>query len=391
MPWKECKPMDERLKFIARLLDGEKMTTVCKEFGISRVTGYKVYNRYKECGLDGLKDRSRRPYRHANQLPFQIERTILKIKRDHPSWGARKIRDKLIKEYPMITPPAKSTVHAVLDRHNLVTRRKRRRHGKAQGTPLSHVKAPNGLWCADYKGEFLLGNKQYCYPLTITDYNSRFLLACEGLSSTRSDFAFSVFERVFKEYGLPAAIRTDNGIPFASPNAFYGMSRLSVWWLRLGIKIERIKPGHPEQNGRHERMHLTLKKEATKPASPNYLQQQERFDRFIGVYNNERPHQALGGKYPTEVYTPSSRIYRPPEEPEYPFHDRTVRVTKCGRICIGKRKINLSKAFACQLVGIREVADKIWLVSFMDYDLGFFDQDECRVEPTTNPFIPEKL
>lgn len=169
------------------------------------------------------------------------------------------------------------------------------------------------------------------------------------------------------------------------------MSRLSVWWLRLGIKIERIKPGHPEQNGRHERMHLTLKKEATKPASPNFLQQQERFDRFIEVYNNERPHQALGGKYPAEVYTPSSRTYRPPEEPEYPFHDRTVRVTKCGRICIGKRKINLSRSFACQLVGIREVADKIWLVSFMDYDLGFFDQDECRVEPTTNPFLPGKL
>ncbi len=391
MPWKECKPMDERLRFIARLLDGEKMTTVCKDFGISRVTGYKIFNRYKECGLDGLKDRSRRPYRHANQLPFQIERTILKVKRDHPSWGARKIRDKLIKEYPMITPPAKSTVHAVLDRHNLVNRRKRRRHGKAQGTPLSNVQTPNGLWCADYKGEFLLGNKQYCYPLTITDYSSRYLLTCEGLSSTRSDFAFSVFERAFKEYGVPAAIRTDNGIPFASPNAFYGMSRLSVWWLRLGIRIERIKPGHPEQNGRHERMHLTLKKEATKPASPNFLQQQERFDRFVGVYNNERPHQALGGKYPAEVYTPSSRAYRPPDEPEYPFHDRTVRVTKCGRICIGKRKINLSKSFACQLVGIREVADKIWLVSFMDYDLGFFDQDECRVEPTTNPFISEKL
>ncbi len=391
MPWKECKPMDERLRFIARLLDGEKMTTVCKEFGISRVTGYKIYNRYKECGLDGLKDRSRRPYHHANRLPFQIERTILKIKRDHPSWGARKIRDKLIKEYPMIPPPAKSTVHAVLDRHNLVTRQKRRRHGKAQGTPLSHVQTPNGLWCADYKGEFLLGNKQYCYPLTITDYSSRYLLACESLSSTKSDFAFSVFERTFKEHGIPAAIRTDNGVPFASPNAFFGMSKLSVWWLRLGIQIERIKPGHPEQNGRHERMHLTLKKEATKPASYNFLQQQERFDHFVEVYNNERPHQALNGQYPGELYTLSAKPYMPPEDPEYPYHDRTVRVTKCGRICIAKRKINLSQAFACQLVGIREVADKIWLVSFMDYDLGFFDESEGRVEPAQNPFLPKNL
>ncbi len=389
MPWKECKSMDERLKFIARLLDGEKMAPLCREFGISRVTGYKIFNRYKNCGLDGLQDRSRRPYRHANKLPYQIERTILHLKRQHPSWGAPKIRDKLIKEYPMIKPPAKSTVHAVLDRHGLVKRRKRRRY-KAEGTPLSDTHAPNGLWCADYKGEFLLGNKQYCYPLTITDYRSRYLLACEGLESTRSAFAFSVFERVFKDYGLPRAIRTDNGVPFSSPNALFGLSKLSVWWLRLGIRIERIQPGHPEQNGRHERMHLTLKKEATQPASFNCLQQQGRFDDFIEVYNNQRPHQALNGNYPGEVYTPSTRIYEQPQEPEYPFHDRTARVTQCGRICIKQRKINLSVVFAGQTVGIKEVADNIWLVSFMDYDLGFFDEEVGRIEPATNPFDPEK-
>ena len=379
--------MDERLKFVARLLEGEKMTPLCREFGISRVTGYKIFNRYKASGLQGLEDRSRRPYRHANQLPFQIERTILQLKRDYPSWGAPKIRDKLIQEYPMIKPPAKSTIHAVLDRNGLVKRRKRRRY-KAQGTTLEHVKQPNQLWCADYKGEFRLGNKQYCYPLTITDYCSRFLIACEGLSSTKSHFAFSAFERVFKEFGLPSTIRTDNGVPFASPNAFFGLSTLSVWWLKLGINIERIKPGHPQQNGRHERMHLTLKNETTKPAAFNFLQQQERFDDFIEVYNNERPHQALNGKYPGQLYTPSPRVYHPPQEPEYPYHDRTVRVTQCGRICIGRRKINLSRAFANQTVGIREVADKIWLVSFMEYDLGFFDQDEGRVEPAANPFVP---
>ena len=391
MPWKECKPMDERLKFVARLLDGEKMSVVCRDFGISRPTGYKIFNRYKECGLDGLKDRSRRPYHHANRLPFQIERTILKLKREHPTWGAPKIREKLIREYPMIKPPAKSTVHAVLDRHGLVQRRRKRRRGRAQGTTLKHVTQPNNLWCANYKGEFRLGNRVYCYPLTITDYSSRYLLACEGLSSTKSDFAFSVFERAFKEHGIPQAIRTDNGIPFASPNAFFGMSKLSVWWLRLGINIERIAPGHPEQNGRHERMHLTLKRETTKPPGYNFLQQQEKFDRFIDVYNNERPHQALAGRYPGELYTASSRPYEPAEDPDYPYHDRTLRVTKCGRLCIGKRKINLSQAFACQLVGIREVADKIWLVSFMDYDLGFFDEDEGRVEPAANPFIPQKV
>ena len=388
MPWKECKPMDERLKFVARLLEGEKMSALCREFGISRPTGYKIFNRYKNLGLEGLEDRSRRPYRHANKLPFQIERTIVQIKREHPTWGAPKIREKLIREFPMIKPPAKSTVHAVLDRNGLVKRRKRRRY-RAEGTPLSDAQAHNGLWCADYKGEFMLGNRKYCYPLTITDYRSRYLLACEGLESTKSPFAFNVFERVFKEFGLPGAIRTDNGVPFASPNALFGLSRLSIWWLRLGINIERIKPGHPEQNGRHERMHLTLKKEATKPASFNFLQQQVRFDNFIDIYNNERPHQALGGKYPGDLYTPSARTYRAPEEPEYPYHDRAMKVTKCGRLCIGQRKVNLSTVFAGQTVGVREVADKIWLVSFMEYDLGFFDEDVGRVEPAPNPFVPE--
>ncbi len=388
MPWRECNRMDERLKFIARLLDGEKMSALCREFGISRPTGYKIFNRYKDFGVNGLEDRSRRPYRQANQLPFQIERTILRIKQEHPSWGAPKIREKLLREYPMIKPPAKSTVHAVLDRHGLVKRRKRRRH-KAKGTALNHVQTPNGLWCADYKGEFRLGNKHYCYPLTISDYHSRYLLACEGLESTRSSFALAVFERVFKEYGLPHAIRTDNGIPFSAPNALFGLSHLSVWWLRLGIQIERIKPGHPQQNGRHERIHLTLKKETTRPAAFNFLQQQARFDDFVTVYNHDRPHQALNMKYPGEVYTPSTRVYRPLDEPEYPFHDRSVRVTQCGRICIGRRKINFSIVFAGQTIGIREVADNIWLVSFMQYDLGYFDDQADRVEPATNPFIPK--
>ena len=391
MPWRECNRMEERLKFVARLLDGEKMAVLCREFGISRKTGYKVFNRYKDYGLRGLEDRARSPYRHPNKLPFQVEKAILRIKQDHISWGAPKIREKLIKVYPMIKPPAISTVHAVLDRHGLVKRRKRRRY-KAKGTVLNEAKAPNALWCADYKGQFRLGNRKHCYPLTVTDYRSRYLLACEGLQSTKETGAFAVFERVFKEFGLPAAIRTDNGIPFASPHALFGLSRLSVWWLRLGISIERIQPGHPQQNGRHERMHLTLKKEATKPPGYNFLQQQERFDQFIAVYNNQRPHQALNGRYPGEVYTPSAREFHYPDVPEYPFHDRTIQVTQCGRICIGRRKINLSTVFAGQYIGIREIADQIWLVSFMHYDLGFFDQNENRVEPVgDNPFAPNVL
>ena len=391
MPWKEGNRMDERLRFVAKLLDGEKMSAVCREFGISRKTGYKIFNRYKDFGLRGLEDKARSPYRHPNKTPFQVEKAILQIKREHKSWGAPKIRDKLIKVLPIISPPAASTIHSILDRHGLVKQRKRRRY-KAKGTGLSTATAPNTLWCADYKGQFMLGNKQYCYPLTITDQFSRYLLACESLESVKESGAFPVFERVFKEFGLPTAIRTDNGVPFASAHALFGLSRLAVWWLRLGISIERIKPGRPQQNGRHERMHLTLKKEATKPPSYNFLQQQSRFEEFIEGYNNDRPHQSLEGRYPGEVYTPSAREFFHPEPPEYPFHDRTIQVTQCGRICIGRRKVNFSTVFAGQYVGIREIADEIWLVSFMDYDLGFFDQDVNKVEPVgENPFAPKLL
>ena len=208
-----------------------------------------------------------------------------------------KIRERLLRRFSGIPIPAKSTIHAVLDRHGLVERRGRVRR-RAQGTPLSLGQRPNELWCTDYKGEFLLGNRQYCYPLTVTDHASRFLLTCEALSSTREDYAFTVFERLFQERGLPANIRSDNGVPFASAHALFNLSKLAVWWLRLGIGIERIQPGHPQQNGRHERMHLTLKKEATKPAAANFLQQQARFDKFIEVFNHERPHEALDMKCP---------------------------------------------------------------------------------------------
>jgi len=232
----------------------------------------------------------------------------------------------------------------------------------------------------------MLADKRYCYPLTITDFASRYLICCDALATTKEIYAFTVFERAFKDFGLPLAIRTDNGVPFASASAFFGLSKLSVWWLRLGIGIERIKPGNPQQNGRHERMHLTLKKEATRPAAKNFLQQQAKFDRFIECYNHERPHQALDMKYPAELYTRSPRPYQGLSELDYPFHDRAITVTRCGRICIGRRKINLSAAFAGQTVGIKEVSEKIWLVSFMHYDLGFFDHEAGRVECAPNPF-----
>jgi len=386
MPWKASSVMEERLRFVGRLLDGEAMTDVCREFGISRKTGYKLFDRYKEHGLEALSDRSRRPVRYANQLPQQVESLIVRLKGEKPHWGARKIRELLIRQLiGDVRVPARSTIHAVLDRHGLVKRGGRPRH-RAHGTPLSEGAAPNDLWCADFKGEFKLGNGRYCYPLTVTDHASRFVLLCEALESTREDTAFTAFEQLFHERGLPIAIRSDNGVPFASPNALFNLSRLSVWWLRLGIAIERIKPGHPQQNGRHERMHLTLKKEATRPPGMNSLQQQDRFDAFVHEFNDERPHEALGMKCPAELYVASPRPYDGLPELTYPFHDRDILVTACGRICLHRKKINISGVLAGQRLGIKEVDEGIWLVSFMHYDLGYFDLEQKTLQPLDNPF-----
>ena len=298
MPWKASSVMEERLRFVARLLDGEAMTDVCRDFGLSRKTGYKIFDRYKEHGLSALSDRSRRPVRYANQLPQQVESLIVRLKAEKPHWGARRFASSwsggsaAMSEYRPRAPSMRFSI----------------------ATAWSSVAAvrdamPNDLWCADFKGEFKLGNGRYCYPLTVTDHASRFLLLCEALESTREDLACTAFERLFRERGLPLAIRSDNGVPFASPNALFNLSKLSVWWLRLGIAIERIKPGHPQQNGRHERMHLTLKKETTRPPGSNSLQQQDRFDAFVHEFNTERPHEALGMKCPAQLYTASPRRY----------------------------------------------------------------------------------
>jgi len=383
--------IDERMRFVIRLKDGESMAALCREFQISRKTGYKVFERYQQCGLEGLSDRKRRPFRYANQLPEPIEAAIVAARREKPTWGARKIRERLLRRLPhAVKVPACSTIHAVLDRHGLVTRPRRSRT-RSEGTPLSAGLNPNDLWCADYKGEFLLGNKRYCYPLTVTDHASRFLLLCEALESNKEDSAFRAFERLFQERGLPQAIRSDNGVPFASPNGLFNLSKLSVWWLRLGISIERIRPGHPQQNGRHERMHLTLKQETTRPAAANILQQQAKFDAFLEEFNQERPHEALQMKSPADVFIPSRRLYQGIPEPHYPFHDKTVVVTSCGRLCLFRKKINLSTSLAGQAVGIKEVDQGIWLVSFMDYDLGYIDLEEKTLQPLENPFGPKVL
>jgi transposase InsO family protein len=388
MPWKESSAVEERLLFVSRLIEGEAMSELCREFGVSRKTGYKIFNRYKEEGLAALTDRARRPVRYANQLPPQIEALIVRLKQEKPHWGARKIRELLLRRLRgEVRLPAVSTVHCVLDRHGLVARIGKRRP-RANGTPLSESPRPNDLWCADYKGEFKLGDGRYCYPLTVTDQASRFLLLCEAQDSVRAEGAFSAFERLFRERGLPQSIRSDNGVPFASPNGLFNLSKLSVWWLRLGIGIERIKPGRPQQNGRHERMHRTLKAEATRPAGMNFLQQQARFDAFVDEFNTERPHEALAMKRPADLYAASPRRYQGLPEIDYQLHDRDVLVTACGRICMHRKKINISTALAGQKLGIKEVDDGIWLVSFMAYDLGYIDLEQKTLQPLDNPFGP---
>jgi hypothetical protein len=262
---------------------------------------------------------------------------------------------------------------------------------RPQGTELSAGLAPNDLWCADFKGEFKLGDGRYCYPLTVTDHSSRFLLLCEALESTREDLAVTAVEQLFQERGLPQAIRSDNGVAFASPNGLFNLSKLSVGWLRLGISIERIKPGRPQQNGRHERMHLTLKKETTRPPSGNCLQQQARFDAFVSEFNAEPPHEALAMKCPAELYSVSPRPYTGLPDLTYPLHERDLLVTACGRICMQRKRINISTVLAGQRLGIKEVDDGIWIVSFMSYDLDFIDLEQKTLQPLNNPFGPRLL
>jgi putative transposase len=391
MPWKERSHLDERMNFISRMQSGEKVTDLCKEFGISRKTAYKFVGRYEKHGPSGLHDVSRRPHHSPYQTPEEIKSLILSTKQDKPTWGAGKIREWLLRKNPDLRIPSRFTVHEILNRYDLVAHRKRGRR-KAPDylqTPLTrHSERPNEIWCADYKGQFQLGNHRYCYPLTISDHFSRFLITCESLEDTKGAGAQPVFEAAFEEYGLPDSILTDNGSPFAS-SGLLGLSRLSAWWMRLGIKLQRIVPGHPEQNGRHERMHLTLKLETTRPAAGNFLQQQEKFDNFRAVYNEERPHESLEMKCPSEFYQSSGRPF-PKELPEiqYPLHDSTRLVGGNGTLKFGKLGFHLGEALSYQPVGIREEDVGLWRVSFMDLDLGLFDGDENKFKPFTNPRQP---
>jgi transposase InsO family protein len=375
VPWKESCPVSERMRFVVRLERGERMVDLCREFGISRKTGYKLLKRFQAFGATGLFDEPRRPERIPHRTVPELEALIVEARQDHPTWGPKKLRAWLGNENPSLKLPVPSTIGDLLKRRGLVEPRRRRRTAPLHEGPLQQGLQPNDVWCADFKGQFRLRSGPYCYPLTITDQCSRFLLACEALEGTTCEPARAVFTLAFREHGLPLVIRTDNGTPFAS-TGLAGLSRLSVWWMRLGIRPERIEPGHPEQNGRHERMHLTLKKEATRPAAASQLQQQERFDRFVHQFNYVRPHEALDQRSPATVYVPSVRTLptRVPE-PEYPLHDDVRKVGPGGHIRIRGRgtQFFISSALAGELVGIREVENGRWLVSFMTTDLGVID------------------
>lgn len=374
MPWKETCPVNERMKFVVRLQQGERMTDLCKELGISRKTGHKIWKRFQEHGPSALLDQSRAPARIPHRTSLEIRGLLVETKKAHPTWGPKKLRAWLERKQPGVRLPASSTIGEILKQEGLVNPRMRRKRGVAKPTSLTTATAPNEVWCTDFKGQFRLGNGTYCYPLTITDRHSRFLIACVALDGTKAGPAQAVFEEVFEQYGLPGIILSDNGVPF-STTGLAGLSELSAWWLRLGINPERIEPGHPEQNGQHERMHLTLKKETTRPAGANMLQQQERFDCFREEFNQERPHEALGQRPPATEYRPSERAYADAlREPDYPLHDVIATVSSTGSVWLpGRRCYYVARALAGQPLGLREMDDGRWLVTFMNIELGHIE------------------
>jgi transposase InsO family protein len=363
--------VDLRIEFMNRVMKGETVAELCREFGISRKTGDKFKQRFKRLGEAGLLDQSRAPKVIPHKTSPEIVKLLVEWRKRHPSWGPKKLKDTLEKRL-CCELPAVSTIGDILMRAGLVSKRGRRRKVPPQPTTLREALAPNDVWCIDYKGQFRLGDRSLCYPLTLTDQRSRFILGCDAMAAISDEEARESCEEIFGRFGLPKAIRSDNGVPFAS-SGLRNLTRLSAYWLQLGIELERIRPAHPEENGQHERMHRTLKFETTRPPRTNLLQQQERFDDFVEEFNHERPHEALGMKRPAQVYKPSPRKLSSVAELAYPEHDDSISVDCAGYISLRRRRSYLSTALAYQTVGIREELDGRWLVTFANLDLGHVD------------------
>lgn len=372
--------MDQRLAFVREHARGHwPMAVLCAQYGISEKTGYKWAARFAAGGPAALTDRSHATHQCPHRLDARHAATLLALRAQHPRWGPRKLVAYLRARRPDAPWPAASTVGALLTRAGLVAPRRRRRHLAAGARRALATDRANQLWTADFKGEFRTGDGAYCYPLTVCDAHARYLLACRALDSVRQAGARPVFARLFHEYGLPEAIRTDNGNPFAT-NALGRLSALAVWWIRLGIRPELIQPSHPEQNGRHERMHRDLKAETTRPPAGDRRAQQRAFDRWRHAYNTERPHEALGQCPPASRYTPSPRPYPARLAPlAYPGHWEVRRVSRNGGIRWHNHWVNVSHVLGAEDVGLEPVADGLWSLHFGPVLLGRFDERTLTV------------
>ena len=375
MPWKDASVQEERFRFVEDWRSGGwSLATLCRSYGVTRKTGYKWIERYQVGGLNGLCDASRAPRHHPNAIALEMEDRLIAVRERYPLWGARKIRAWLEREEPELELPAVSTIGALLKQNGLTVRRRRRRSARPNCEPLAHARGPNLVWCADFKGWFRTGDGTRIDPLTISDAYSRYLLRCQAVWAADFAHAKPVFEAAFREYGLPERVRTDNGAPFGS-NGESGLTGLTVWWIKLGIQPERIQPGKPQQNGRHERMHRTLKQATASPPAANRRRQQQRFDEFRREYNEERPHEALGQVPPAQLYVCSWRAC-PARVPEvgYPGSWQVRRVFEGGQIRWRHVKIFVSNALVGEPVGLEQIDERYWRVWFASYEVGVLDE-----------------
>jgi len=375
----ETNKEEQRQAFAHDYESGQwSMAELCERYGITRPTGYLWIERYVEEGAAGLVDRSRAPEGCPHRTPAAVERRILGLRQKY-GWGAKKLLQVLEKQHPRIARPARSTVNAILDRHGKLRKNRRRRRWQHPGAAPLETERSNQVWPADFKGQFKTRDGNYCYPLTVTDHYSRKLLVCRGLPSVRTEGAKPVFRRLFREVGLPEAIRTDNGAPFAS-TGIHGLCELSVWWMQLGIVHQRIRPASPQENGQHERMHKDLKRETARPPAANLASQQRKFDRFRKRYNDERPHDGIDGALPCERWAPSPRRY--PERivpPEYPSHLEVRRVSAAGTFRLRAKQPFLSNALTDEHIGLEEIGDGLWNIVYYRTLLGRIDERTGRI------------
>lgn len=382
MPWTESSVVDQRTRFILEYeLDEQTMTELCEIYNISRETGYYWLRRYQQGGLEALRGLLRAAGSHPNETPEQTQKAVLALRYVHMRWGPRKLKRWLEDKRPEQSWPAASTIGALLWREGLVVARKKRRRAPPYRQPFAAADAPNRVWCADFKGYFKTRDGARIDPLTISDACSRYLLKCQQVRKTKGAQVRGIFEAAFREYGLPQAMRTDNGTPFAS-QSIAGLSRLAVWWMKLGIVPERIAPGHPEQNGRHERVHRTLKEETASPPAATRRAQQLSFDRFQKEYNEERPHEALQMKTPSAVYVRSDREYPARvAEPEYDQGVEVRRVQPQGYFSWKHRYFFLSATLAGEVIGLRPVDERFYDIYFAAFPIGRLDSYKQKVLP----------